>query len=714
MFLNGYPYSDFHEMNLDFLLNSMDELKKAFKNFTASNSLIFAEPLLHDLTKSYAKNTIVLDPDGNAYISLQIVPEGVQLSNADYWLMVFNFEEYTEKANKNFTDNYFRDTKRAPYALSVGDWVVLDDVLYKVTVAIGTDDLFEIGTNLVHFTIEQFLKDFVTSVNLTLNNWHYEMTNTINQYKNDIDASELAYRNQLAGDVATTVSSLQSQLNAAIAGVTVDSEVINARISADGVTYATLGDAIRTQVTDIFDLLQFYNIENFVEGYVDTDGTITSSAGYLTSDFIPVKAGQTYTFYKSRFLGVYSASKTFVSRINFDNSPNHNLYAEATYTPASDCYLRVTYYKSEYEAGTVEATKEARPVEIVNAKRLLSSDYDRIMNATYQSGYWNPVGGDTPGASTAYKYVICPVQAGVTYTAYPKTRFISYYDNNFTFIANDPNGNSSAPVSFTPAQDGYVYITFTTTDVDDNKTCVYSGSFNFGKGKYVMNDFVILGEHSIENTLADYLAGKTLAVFGDSIMAGDGNSYIGVGDIMASKYNMTLHDYSTGGATMGYLDNLHSHIIDQVTTAIGDSITPDVIIFNGGTNDMHGTTPNCPLGTMSDVYTQPASSDEFSNGYESVAYAIKNNWPDALVIYVRDHNTSSRPYDRQISYGERAIDISHKWSIGVVNVYNIMNSNIAPIQTAYAPDQTHPNQAGYDTFYIPAIESYIYTNRNRL
>ena len=30
MFLNDYPYTDFHEMNLDFLLKSMEELKKAF------------------------------------------------------------------------------------------------------------------------------------------------------------------------------------------------------------------------------------------------------------------------------------------------------------------------------------------------------------------------------------------------------------------------------------------------------------------------------------------------------------------------------------------------------------------------------------------------------------------------------------------------------------------------------------------------------------
>ena len=239
MFLNGYPYTDFHEMNLDFLLRSMEELKKAFASFTSSNSLIFAEPLLHDLTKSYAKNTIVLDADGNAYISIQAVPSGVQLSDSSYWLMVFNFEEYTEKANKNFTVNYLRDTTRAPQAYAIGDWIVLNDVLYKATAAIAADELLVIGTNIVHFTVEQFLKDFITSVNNTLAAYSL----TIQQYKNEIDASEALF-----------TSTLQEQFNQAIGAATVDSEVVLGRNAFTGTTYDTIGEAIRGQDKLLLDL----------------------------------------------------------------------------------------------------------------------------------------------------------------------------------------------------------------------------------------------------------------------------------------------------------------------------------------------------------------------------------------------------------------------------------------------------------------------------
>lgn len=257
-----YPFTDFHELNLDWCITAVLQLQKAFEDFSAGNKLIFADPLQHDLTKTYAKNTIVIDPvSGTAYLSLDEVPKGVHLDNTDYWLPVFDFAGYITRANQNFTDNYFSGTDRTPIALAVGDWVVLDDILYKVTAAMAEDDLFIIGTNIVHFTVEQFLKDFVTAINAT-----------VLQYKNDIDASELAYRQQLAQDIADTTASLQAQLNAAIAGATVDSEVINARVGWDNEIYSTLRDAIVGQGKQIFEAVQTIDAEvNNIHTLVDYD-----------------------------------------------------------------------------------------------------------------------------------------------------------------------------------------------------------------------------------------------------------------------------------------------------------------------------------------------------------------------------------------------------------------------------------------------------------
>ena len=233
-----FPYTNFHELNAEWLLKKMKELTETVNQFIATESLKFADPIIWDITTQYQKSTIVLDPTGNAYLSVQIVPAGIQLNNDEYWLEIFNFTDYTRTANSNLTVNVETNTTRATASYAVDDWLIWEDVLYKVTSPINIDNLLVVGTNLVHFTVEDFIKAFITYA-----------SGLIQQYKNDIDASELAYRQQLAQDITNTTQSLQIQLDQAIAGATVDSEVIDARIGWNNTVYTTLGIAIRSQMS---------------------------------------------------------------------------------------------------------------------------------------------------------------------------------------------------------------------------------------------------------------------------------------------------------------------------------------------------------------------------------------------------------------------------------------------------------------------------------
>ena len=96
LFGHKYPDTNFHELNLDWCITAILDMQAAWAGFSAGNKLIFSDPLQHDLTKTYAKNTIVVDPvSGSAYLSLDAVPKGVQLDNADYWLPVFDFAGYS-------------------------------------------------------------------------------------------------------------------------------------------------------------------------------------------------------------------------------------------------------------------------------------------------------------------------------------------------------------------------------------------------------------------------------------------------------------------------------------------------------------------------------------------------------------------------------------------------------------------------------------------
>lgn len=98
-FFNNFPYTNFHELNLDWLLNQMKELGTSFEDFVKSNKLKYADPITWDITKSYNPNTIVVD--GNtAYISLQRVPAGTQITDTDYWLAAFDASGYNVLAGQ--------------------------------------------------------------------------------------------------------------------------------------------------------------------------------------------------------------------------------------------------------------------------------------------------------------------------------------------------------------------------------------------------------------------------------------------------------------------------------------------------------------------------------------------------------------------------------------------------------------------------------------
>jgi len=88
-FFNEYPYTDFHEINLDWILRQMMKLHKDWNEFRAVNTITNAGAW--DITKQYQAWTIVSDNNAG-YISLQPVPAGVAISNTDYWGLVADYD----------------------------------------------------------------------------------------------------------------------------------------------------------------------------------------------------------------------------------------------------------------------------------------------------------------------------------------------------------------------------------------------------------------------------------------------------------------------------------------------------------------------------------------------------------------------------------------------------------------------------------------------
>ena len=157
LFLNRYPYTDFHELNLSWIIEMLSQVEKTLNDFVSINALKYADPIQWNITSQYEKNTIVIDPlTGVAYISVQPVPMGVALTNTDYWTVVFDLGQFIVRASKNFSVHYEVDTTlTATFASSAGDWLVWGDTLYKALVNITPGDSYVVNGNIEHFTMEE-------------------------------------------------------------------------------------------------------------------------------------------------------------------------------------------------------------------------------------------------------------------------------------------------------------------------------------------------------------------------------------------------------------------------------------------------------------------------------------------------------------------------------------------------------------------------------
>ena len=311
---------------------------------------------------------------------------------------------------------------------------------------------------------------------------------------------------------------------------------------------------------------------------------------------------------------------------------------------------------------------------------------------TSVAGYIGGSGGDIVGnagyLTTDYIYI----PAGRTISVTPKLRkFLAYEATNkepiYASYVNDETAN-------------YVY----TADA----ACYVRVSYWANNASSYKVEFV-----------EDAPISLNIASFGDSIAFGDGNSGVGIADVVAQHTTATVWEYAKGGATIAWDaadaesesdTTKRQNIQYQVTKCIGEHTqAPDIILLDGGTNDNgHGIT----LGEISDGYDAALDNTTYCGGLETIIKTLKNAYPEAMLIFVLVHRMGSRDNAKQNSFADKAIEICNKWSVGLADVFHRSNLNtfLAAYQkytnaTTDAPngDKTHPTQEGYEKFYLPIV-----------
>lgn len=194
----SFPYTNYHNLNLDWILKRFHEYEETLKNFVSLNTIKYADPFDWDITTQYGTNTIVMDPaTGVAYISVQPVPAGAAITDTDYWTPVFDLSLLFEGI-KDAVAAVVEESTTATVSSPAGTWVWVGNTLYRTTTAVTAGDTYRPGGNVVQITVEEMIKGLQSEIDA-------EETARIaadNELSNDIS--------DLSGDITDLRTDLQN------------------------------------------------------------------------------------------------------------------------------------------------------------------------------------------------------------------------------------------------------------------------------------------------------------------------------------------------------------------------------------------------------------------------------------------------------------------------------------------------------------------------
>ena len=306
-FLNQWHYSDMHEMNLDWIINTVKRLALEMKSYEAVNHIEYKGNW--SITSQYPSWSIVTD--GNrSFISKVPVPAGIELSNTDYWIFIGLFTVDTSLdtsslnpiANKPVAEKFNTiDSSVSSLESSVSGLV---SEVNDLNVAL----IQESGNrNNADLNLSERISDTNTALTAETN------------ARTDADAL------------------LQSQIDQFVAlqdgSTTGDAELQNIRIGDNGYTYDTAGDAVRGQYSELK-----WGMNQVLYK------TVVASKVAPNSDHIPlfIPGGSSVTIrtvsgdnFTSATIYFFTKNRVEIDRFSLPSSFNN----ERTITlPATDCW----------------------------------------------------------------------------------------------------------------------------------------------------------------------------------------------------------------------------------------------------------------------------------------------------------------------------------------------------------------------------------------
>ena len=299
-----FPNTRTYDGDLGYVVKKVTELTEKYNTFFAYNTIHFADPIAWDITSQYAPFTIVFDFDNqSSYISRQPVPAGINIDNVDYWSfvgpLIVDGEARTEIDRiLHFITNVYESGATASGYIPIGTYLIVNKDLVKATRNINTSEALTIGYNIEQVTIETMIDEIFDSKIPAVYTYIDDAINIIDGQITSIqsDIGTLTTGLATANDRITSVNQgLTLEINNRTAAdnalgaridnlahltdgsTTGDAELIDGRVGGDGITYSSIGNAIRAQ---------YANFDNYLTYYLKTEFDVMSdkTCAYLGAE----------------------------------------------------------------------------------------------------------------------------------------------------------------------------------------------------------------------------------------------------------------------------------------------------------------------------------------------------------------------------------------------------------------------------------------------
>lgn len=160
-----FPHTRTYDSDLGWLINAFNEISEKLDTYLENAVIKFADPITWDITEQYTALTMVVDSDGTAYLSKQPVPAGIAISNTDYWLPIFNYDDNINQLRDQIAYNA-RSSATTGVALTTGDLVFWNGLIYIVLTDMPAGTAFLPGTNIDPYTVDSKINDYANAISV--------------------------------------------------------------------------------------------------------------------------------------------------------------------------------------------------------------------------------------------------------------------------------------------------------------------------------------------------------------------------------------------------------------------------------------------------------------------------------------------------------------------------------------------------------------------